>query len=74
MLKIQNQCMGMEETASTSQTFTFCHSKTHTFVHYSSVINILIGKGVLPGAALIGGNKNEKGRETASALLSLIGC
>jgi hypothetical protein len=66
--------MEMEDIASTIQTFTFGHRKTHTFAHYSSVINITGGKCVLPGAALIGVNQNKKSRETASALLSLIGC
>jgi hypothetical protein len=51
--------MEMEETASTTQTFTFGHRKTHMFAHYSPAINIAGGKCVLPGAALIGGNQNE---------------
>jgi hypothetical protein len=64
----------MEETASTTQKFTFHHRKTHIFALYSSLINITGEKCVLPGAALIAENQNEKSRETACALLSLIGC
>jgi hypothetical protein len=63
--------MEMEETASTTQFFSLGHRKTHTFAHYSSVINITGGKCVLPGAALIGGNQNEKSRQTACAFIDL---
>ena len=73
MLKNQIQCMEMEEIASTTQTFIFCQRKTHTFAQCSSVKNISGEKCVLPGAALIGGKQNEKSRETACALLSLMG-
>ena len=68
MLIIQIQCMEMEETASTTQTFTFCHRKTHTFAQYSSVINIMGEKNMgikcaLPGNALIGGNQKKRERQ-----------
>jgi hypothetical protein len=58
MLKIQIQYMEMEDF--TTRTLTFCHRKTHTFAQHSYEINIEGGESVLPGAALIGGNKNKK--------------
>jgi hypothetical protein len=53
--------------------FYLLSQKTHTFAQCSSVKNISGEKCVLPGAALIGGKQNEKSRETACALLSLMG-
>jgi hypothetical protein len=55
----------------------FCHRKTHTFTLYSPVINITWETCVMPGTALIRevrGDQDKNCRETACALLSMVGC